>query len=723
MRPILLIRASGFDAERPPPQLSPGFRWHDGSRYNLPVATFRESPVNRFLITALSRWTGEVAAIQDVRRLKEVLRFGGVFVTTLLLPALLLAWFALSSIRSEELSVDADLRARAGAVEAQVQQELVGMFGRFEDQTQRRLAAGGSPIEQIGELSPWLRLVVRMDSRGQVAAPFAPPEVDATLPDYAAFRRPWREGITAERAGDWTAAAAAFDAAAAASRSERLIAEAAFAAARARIRAGGEANTLLTEVYSDHGSLRDRTGFRIGDLVVLLQAELRVDDAPDTAASILQDLVTSVLNRRWILGQATEPSVARHALGLIPSSYEPDWTARARTQLKNRTDQLRWAESVASELELLATSVKVPDGEIRYIAGPDSSTLWGVATLQGDPYLFGFDLAALLEHLDDTARRSTQSDEDLLAELSISRQPAEAALVRRSLSPYLQFVTLTVRPADPAALALQKARRRSVRIAIVVIAVFLVFVGVVLSARIVGQEIENARMKADFAANVSHELRSPITQIRLKAESLQLDLCYDDDDRQAHYDAIVNESERLSRLVDNVLDFAAIERGAKRYNIRSDDLLEVVHLQADSTRETLRSRGLELSVTVPDQLPPVWFDREAIGQVIINLLSNAAKYGADGGWVGLRVEEAGATVELSVSDRGIGISEEELPLVFDDFFRSTDPLVRRKKGTGIGLAIVRYIVEAHGGTIAVESEAGEGATFTISLPTTPPIEV
>ena len=101
------------------------------------MATFRESPLNRFLISALGRWTGEVAAIQDVRRMREVLRFAGVFSATILLPALLLAWFALASIRSEELSVDADLRSRAATVEAQVQQDLVGIFGRFEERTEQ----------------------------------------------------------------------------------------------------------------------------------------------------------------------------------------------------------------------------------------------------------------------------------------------------------------------------------------------------------------------------------------------------------------------------------------------------------------------------------------------------------------------------------------------------------------------------------------------------------
>lgn len=684
------------------------------------MATFRESPINRLLLSAVARWSGEPPSLQDIRRIREVLRFAGVFSTTLLLPALLLAYFALASIRSEELSVDADLRARAAAVEAQVQQELATLFGRFEQQTERRLAAGGSPIGQIGELSPYLRLVVRMDSRGQLVAPFVAPEEEEVLPDHAAFRRPWREGVAAERAKRYLEAAEAYDLAQVGANHPRLAGEAALAAARARIAAGGDPTNLLNQVYSDHASVRDRTGFRIGDLILLLQAEARLDTEPITAGSVIQDLVNALLNRRWVLGQATEPTIARRALKRLPASFEPDWAARARTQLRNRTDQLRWAEQVASELELLATSVKVPEGEIRYIAGPDSSTLWGVATLDQQPYLFAFDLRALLDHLEDTASRSTSGDTELTADLSMGRRANPNALVRRSLQPYLQFVTLTVQPADPVALEVRKGNRRGIRIAIVLIAVFLVFVGVLLSARIVGREVENARMKADFAANVSHELRSPITQIRLKAESLQLDLCYDDEDRAAHYDAIVLESERLSRLVDNVLDFAAIERGAKRYSFRPDDLLDVVRLQAEATGDTLRSMGLTLEVRMPDDLPPVWIDREAIGQVIVNLLSNAAKYGAEGGWVGLAVEDTEAGVELSVADRGIGISTEELPQVFDDFFRSTDPLVRRKKGTGIGLAIVRYIVEAHGATIAVESEPGEGTTFSILFPTSPP---
>jgi signal transduction histidine kinase len=172
--------------------------------------------------------------------------------------------------------------------------------------------------------------------------------------------------------------------------------------------------------------------------------------------------------------------------------------------------------------------------------------------------------------------------------------------------------------------------------------------------------------------------------------------------------------------VDNVLDFAAIERGAKRYHLRQDDLLAVVWTTAQSLRNAVHDRGMELELDLPDDLPPLWLDREAIKQVLTNLLSNAAKYGSDGGWMGIKVRLGLDGVDVSVSDRGIGIDPAELEKVFDDFFRSTKAEVRRRKGTGIGLSIVRYIVEAHGGVVSVDSTLGKGTTFTFTLPLDPP---
>jgi signal transduction histidine kinase len=112
-------------------------------------------------------------------------------------------------------------------------------------------------------------------------------------------------------------------------------------------------------------------------------------------------------------------------------------------------------------------------------------------------------------------------------------------------------------------------------------------------------------------------------------------------------------------------------------------------------------------------------DRDAVNQVLINLLSNAAKYGADGKWVGLRMRLALDSVDISVIDRGIGISKSDQARIFEEFYRSADANVRRNKGTGIGLSIVRYIINAHGGSLSVDSEPGQGATFTVTLPLGP----
>lgn len=680
------------------------------------MATFRESALNRLLLSVLTRWRGEVAAIQAVRRVREVFRFAAVFMVTILLPALLLAYFALASIRSEELALDADLRTRAAAIEGQVQSELAGMVASFEEQTRRRVDAGGSLHEQVRELSPYLRVVIRVDREGQVVAPFRPPEAPITLPDHRSFRVPWRLGIQAEREARWSDASEAYQRAFEGATDDNQRALAAFARARARSALGEDTDALYADVYADYANARDRAGFRIGDLVLLARAEARLALDPEVGSSALQELVAELLDRRWALAGAGEPAIVRRALDALPASVDDEWLRRTRTRLNERALQLSWAEGVVTEIELLSTSVRPTAGEFRYIAGPDSRTFWGITQIDNAPVLFAFDLPALLDDLNAVAARSSDPDDALAARLTLSSDTDGSGFVRKTLGPYLQFVTLAIDPADPAALEGLKSTRRRMRVSVILLSVFLVAFGVLLSARIVGGEIENARMKADFAANVSHELRSPITQIRLKAESLQLDLCYDDDDRQEHYDAIVREAERLSRLVDNVLDFAAIERGAKRYSFRYDDLLEVLAIQLEGVEGTINGMGLVVEQNLPTDLPALWMDRDALGQVIVNLLSNAAKYGQEGKWIGITIEEHLETVELSVADRGIGISADELPHVFDDFFRSTDPKVRRIKGTGIGLAIVRYIVEAHGGTIAVTSEEGAGTTFTLTFP-------
>ena len=178
--------------------------------------------------------------------------------------------------------------------------------------------------------------------------------------------------------------------------------------------------------------------------------------------------------------------------------------------------------------------------------------------------------------------------------------------------------------------------------------------------------------------------------------------------------------ERLSRLVDNVLDFASIERGRKRYTFRPGDLGTIVARMVEAAMVAMETRGMDIQLTLPEDSPVVWHDTDAVSQVLTNLLSNAAKYGQEAGWIKVDVTSDSDEVRVAVSDGGIGISPEEHRQIFEQYYRSSDPLARRKKGTGIGLTIVKYIMEAHGGRVSVRSATGRGSTFTLHFPLRPP---
>lgn len=680
----------------------------------------------REVARVLGRGRGEVRALQDLIAIEGVLRFTAVYGITVLIPALVLSYFALSSIRAEELYVDADIERRAEVVVEQVHHEAEGSFGRFEGSTRDRLAQNQSPLTALADLSPYLRAAFRFDANGNLVAPFALPQSDGNPEPNAFYRRTFLEARGLEQENEFRKAAERFRAAARAANSPALAGEAELARAGAIRRAGfaAEAEVAYTTVYADYANLRDQYGFQIGDRAALELALVAAERDPELGYGALTDLVDKLLAAKWTIGRPGEAAVARLALAKLErTGADPDWLGRSRTRLDERKNQLYWAERLSSGLALLiedrSTGQRSDPGEFRYTEQREAGALWATVWWNDDLYAFAFDHVALVRDLAEAARHADSLDADVRAML-LTTTPPQHTIVARTLQPWFPTLTVAVGPIDPEGLVATKQRKRVARIVIVLIAVGMSIVGVVLAARLLNRELESAKMKADFAANVSHELRSPITQIRLKGEALQLGLIYDDTDRQAHYDAIVHESERLSRLVDNVLDFSSIERGAKRYTFRPEDLGEIVQNSVESARNTLESRGLDIELDVPDDLPVIWVDREAVSQVITNLLSNAAKYGAEGGWVGIRARRSGDHhVKLAISDKGIGIPAEEQARIFDRFYRSADPKVRRFRGTGIGLTIVRYIVEEHGGEIRVDSTPGNGTTFFITFPLEP----
>ena len=243
--------------------------------------------------------------------------------------------------------------------------------------------------------------------------------------------------------------------------------------------------------------------------------------------------------------------------------------------------------------------------------------------------------------------------------------------------------------------------------------------GVFLTYRNVSREMNLARLKSDFVANVSHELRTPLALIRLYAETLELGRLTAKEKYQDYYRIIREESERLTALINNILDFSRIEAGRKEYEFKETNLPDLVHSTLDSYRFQIEQNGFAFEENISRDIPPVNVDREAIARSLLNLVNNALKYSKDQKFIGVSLYRSNGCVKLEVRDHGIGIPPGELEKIFEKFYRCGDPLVHNIKGSGLGLSLVRHIVRAHGGDVQVESAPEQGSKFTIALPLDP----
>lgn len=247
----------------------------------------------------------------------------------------------------------------------------------------------------------------------------------------------------------------------------------------------------------------------------------------------------------------------------------------------------------------------------------------------------------------------------------------------------------------------------------------LMIAGLFLTYRNISREMNLARLKSDFVANVSHELRTPLALIRLYAETLELGRLTSKEKYQEYFRIIREESERLTALINNILDFSRIEAGRKEYEFKETNLAELVRSTLDSYRFQIEQNGFQFEENISTDVPPVAVDREAIARSLLNLVNNALKYSKDNKYLGIRLYRANGSVKLEVKDRGIGIPHNELEKIFEKFYRCGDPLVHNIKGSGLGLSLVRHIARAHGGDVEVQSVPQQGSTFTIALPIDP----
>lgn len=288
--------------------------------------------------------------------------------------------------------------------------------------------------------------------------------------------------------------------------------------------------------------------------------------------------------------------------------------------------------------------------------------------------------------------------------------------ITTAVSSSLPFWKVGLYPKDPQSLERLMRRKAGLRIFMIAGLILAIAFGIYLAMREARREAELARLRSDFVANVSHELRTPLSSIQIFSETLRQNRATSREKQEQYLDTISSESDRLARLVDNVLNFSRLERRAKEFDFRLTNIGEVVGSAVEAYRFYAEQRGATISLNIAPELPQVKADAEAISQMVINLVDNAVKYSEGEGEITVNVFHRGDNIVIQVVDRGVGIDEEDLKKIFDKFYRGKNVANLGTGGTGLGLTLAKAVAEAHGGNIRVRSKEGEGSRFSATLP-------
>jgi len=267
-------------------------------------------------------------------------------------------------------------------------------------------------------------------------------------------------------------------------------------------------------------------------------------------------------------------------------------------------------------------------------------------------------------------------------------------------------------------------------ISIIIFSVFSILGGSIFTLSALSREWRQARLKSEFTAHLSHDLKRPLTSIRMFSEMLKNDHVPSEEKKKEYYDIISEESDKLTNLANNILDFSRIEEGRRKYNIRDEDITRIVRETVERFKvyTAREAKNIKLTMDSPPSeadskknggrpgYPVVRLDAGAISQALMNLLTNADKYSPGDGTIVVQVRNEKKHVVIDVGDQGEGISKAAQKKIFEKFYRALRKDVAEVEGSGLGLALVKYTAEAHGGKVKVDSQEGGGSIFSITLP-------
>ena len=590
--------------------------------------------------------------------------------------------------QDRELAAKRAVDQRRAAVD-QVRRELSSRLEAIKLQEINRLMRPPGPSGARGSENPAVIFIASLENDrlvlpGEAASPRGEPVSEE-------FAQLSHVGETREFIQkNYAAAAAAYRLALASAKRARERGEARLALARTLVMAGraDDASSQYRLLLSDPAEARDDQG--VGYRIYAAERLLAAGRDSDAVHIFLSTLINGD-------GRLTLPELymIRSLLGSPPD-------IRTGQQLAERIVEMEQAEALAKDLPRVRAQIEsgTPSDGSAWV--PYGNPLWLVAITSQQPPLPGLVMAVSPAMVVPPGVR-------------LLGRAAQGASMVDDLGD--AFPGLRVEWTDSRFLA---ATRQGLPAGIWIAALALVLgiavFGGYLLLRDVDRDVRMNEVRSQFVASVSHELKTPLTSIRMFAETLAMGRGRDEVTRSEYLETIVHESERLARLVDNVLDFSKIEQGKKIYRLRPTRLEEVAGSAARAMQFPLAQQGFKLRVSVQEQLPELNADPDAIQQAILNLLTNAMKYSGDAREIDLRLSARNGDAVIEVADHGLGLAPEELKRIFDKFYRAPSHESRLIAGTGLGLTLVAHIAKAHGGRVEVESAPGAGSTFCMFLP-------
>ncbi|MBI2191040.1 MAG: hypothetical protein HYU36_03510 [Planctomycetes bacterium] len=459
----------------------------------------------------------------------------------------------------------------------------------------------------------------------------------------------------------------------------------------------------------------------------------RSPEAATRLVPFLRDLLEGKLDldtsaTRFLLEKAA--AIAREIASAEPSGQVGRDLAEFETRIARyneileQTNQSRLAEWLPQAIGFAAAHPE--ESPVRFHFNPDGPELRLASSRamgsQGRRFHVAFRWKpSRLEPLIDSGIRQTDQGPFTLALCDLSGRalvsPPSPDRAPAAILPVPEIPGWFVRAdfTDPAALERSLQRQRAAVIAVAAIFLAVTLVALLALLRTVRREVELAALKTDFVSHVSHELKTPLSLIRLFAETLAMGRARSKEEEKECIDVITRESERLAGMINNILDFSRIEKGRRVYRFDRLELSPFLLELLEAQRPRLVQLGFNLSIDVP-VLPVANVDREAMQSALLNLIDNAVKYSPGEKAITVRALVQGPNVEIAVADRGIGVPPHERGRIFEKFYRIRDERVRQSRGSGLGLTLVKHVMEAHGGIVRVDANEAAGSVFTLVLP-------